>query len=310
MASGSKKAIYAAIGANLGIAVMKFVAAWWTGSAAMLSEGVHSLVDSGNGGLLLLGLRLSSRPADESHPFGHGKEIYFWSFVVAMLIFAGGGLISIYEGIGHIRHPVESVNPIWNYTVLGVATLFETWSLRVALQEFAHSRGDLGFLEAIRLSKDPTGFTVVLEDLAALLGLVFAGVGIFLGHLLGQPWIDGAAAVFIGVLLTTVALVLGFESKGLLIGEAVSPAVAESIRRIAEADPQVEAVRQPKTMHFGPHTILAAINVQFRDDLSALDLEQAVDRIDKGIRAEHPDIAHIYLEAESIGRRSRPGGSA
>ena len=228
----SKKVIYAALAGNSLIALTKFAAAWFTGSSAMFSEAIHSSVDTGNQALLLHGLRRSGRPADAKHPFGYGKEIFFWAFVVAILIFALGSGISIYEGIEKVRHPNVIENAYVNYIVLGLSIVFECAASWVALKAFNAGRGDMGFLEAIRASKDPTIFTVLLEDTAAVLGLVTALVGIALGQALDLPVLDGVASIAIGGILAGVALLLAYETKGLLIGEAVDRGAEDRIRAL------------------------------------------------------------------------------
>lgn len=300
MASGSRKAIYAAIVGNLAIAISKFVAAYFSGSSAMISEGIHSLVDTGNGGLLLLGIRLSQRPKDVTHPFGHGKEIYFWALVVAMLIFAGGGGISMYEGIKHLIDPEPLGDPTWSYVVLALAVVFEGYALMVAYRAFRAVSGDRGIWAEIRASKDPTTFTVLFEDTAALLGLVTAGLGIYIGHLLNNPYFDGAASVLIGLILAIVAIFLGYESKGLLVGEGADAATLNGIRAVAEADRAIERVQRPLTMYFGPETVLLALDVEFQPKLPLTEIVAAVDRIETALRSEYPVIKHIYIEAESL----------
>jgi cation diffusion facilitator family transporter len=304
-ASSSKVVIFAGIAANVAVALTKFVAAAFTGSSAMLSEGVHSLVDSGNGLLLLLGINLSQRPPDEEHPFGHGLELYFWTLIVAILVFAVGGGISFYEGVLHLLNPAELKDPTWNYIVLGLAALFEGSAWVVALKGFLAAKGERGFWQAIHRSKDPTTFMVLVEDSAALLGLSIAFVGIFLGHLLDNPYLDGAASILIGVVLALVAGLLASESRGLLIGESADPEIVASIRALAETDPAVERVRRPLTMHFGPDQILLNLDVQFRIGLSAAEMESAVDRLEEAIRRKHPQVKRIFLEAEAITRPAR-----
>lgn len=307
MASGSSKlAIYAAIAGNLAIAIMKFVAAAFTGSSAMLSEGIHSLVDTGNGGLLLLGIHRSQKPADAAHPFGHGKELYFWSLIVAVLIFGVGGGISAYEGIIHILHPAPLEDPTWSYVVLGLAALFEGIVFVIALREFqAQKPPEENIWQAIRSSKDPSTFTVLFEDAAALLGLLVATAGIFLAHHFQQPALDGAASVAIGVILASVAVLLVIESKGLLVGEGADPKTLADIRALAEAEPGVRRLQSPLTMHFGPHTILLTMDIEFDSKLSAHEVEMAVDRLEKGIRERHPNIQHIYIEVGAISSGGR-----
>jgi cation diffusion facilitator family transporter len=300
MASGSRAAIYAAIGGNLAIAMMKFTAAGFTGSSAMLSEGIHSLVDTGNGGLLLLGIRKSKQPPDATHPFGYGKELYFWSLIVAVLIFGVGGGISTYEGILHLVHPNPLEDPIWSYVVLGLAMVFETFSLLVAFRAFQEIKGEQTMWEAVKTSKDPTIFTVLFEDAAALLGLIVAFVGIFLTHYFNNPYLDGAASVVIGLILATVAVLLVYESKGLLVGEGADPQTLESIRKLAEADPGVKKVINPLTMYFGPHTVLLTVDIEFHNKLSAMEVEETVDRLEKRISNQYPVIKHIYIEAGAV----------
>ncbi len=300
MAAESKTVVYAAIAGNLAIAVAKFVAAGLTGSSAMLSEGIHSLVDTGNGGLLLLGIRRSQRPADATHPFGHGKELYFWTLVVAFLIFGVGGGVSAYEGIRHLLHPRPLEDPTWSYVVLGIAGLFEGIVLAIAVRAFRAAKGSTSTWREIRTTKDPTTFVVLFEDAAALLGLVVAFLGIYLGHRLGEPRFDGAASLVIGVLLMTVAGFLARESKGLLIGEGASPGMLKSIRALAEADPAVRRAINPLTMYFGPHTVLLAIEVRFAEGLSATEVAAAVDRLDRRVREAHPEIKHVFIEVRSV----------
>jgi cation diffusion facilitator family transporter len=300
MASGSKTVIYAAIAANLGIAVAKFVAAAFTGSSAMLSEGIHSAVDSGNGILLLHGVKRASRPADDRHPFGYGKELYFWSLVVAILIFALGGGISIYEGIKHLEHPEPIANPTINYIVLAIATVFECFASYLAVKELNQVRGEKSMWQAVRESKDPTVVTVLFEDSAALAGILVAFIGVFLGSTFGWTWADGTASIVIGVILTGVAFFLASETKGLLIGEGANREILDSIRKLVASDQNIEAMERPLTMYFGPHDGLLAMNVEFKRGLTPKQTEETVDRIENAIRTAHPDIKHIYIEADSL----------
>ncbi len=306
MAAESKLAIYAAIGGNLAIAIMKFTAAAFTGSSAMLSEGIHSLVDTGNGGLLLLGIHKSKRRADAAHPFGYGKELYFWSLIVAVLIFGVGGGISIYEGIVHLITPSALEDPFWSYIVLGLAMVFEGFVFVIAFRAFQSLKGDeQNIWEAIKASKDPTTFTVLFEDAAALLGLIVAFVGIFLAHQLNNPYLDGAASVVIGLILTTVAGFLIYESKGLLVGEGADPQTLKDIRKLAESDPAVRKVINPLTMHFGPNTMLLTMDIEFDGKLSAAKVNEAVDRLEKSIKNQYPAIKYIYIEAGSVAAGGR-----
>lgn len=273
----------------------------------MLAEGVHSVVDTGNGLLLLLGIRKSRKPADTTHPFGHGKELYFWTLIVAILIFAVGGGISIYEGVQHLRHPSVVEDARWAYGVLILAMIFEGYAWSVAYRQFKGEKGSAGTWQAVRASKDPTTFTVLFEDSAAMLGLVIAFFGIFLGKLLDNPYLDGAASVLIGLVLAAVAVFLAIESKGLLLGEAVDEATLKSINQLAEDDPAVVRGIRPLTMHFGPHEVLLALELQFEPGLSAGDAASAIDRLDRTIRAKHPDIRHIFIEAQSLSETASRG---
>jgi cation diffusion facilitator family transporter len=293
----SKTAVVAAIAANVAIAATKLAAASVTGSSAMLSEGIHSVVDTGNGALLLVGLRAARRPADEDHPFGHGKELYFWTLIVAILIFAVGGGMSVYEGIAHLERPAPLENPFWNYLVLGFAMVFEAISWTVAWREFRQTRGDRSILGALHHSKDPSLFTIVLEDTAALLGLVVAFCGVLLSHLLENPYVDGAASIVIGLILAVVAGFLAYESRGLLVGESAEPAVVAGISELVLADVDVLQVARLLTMHMGPREVLLNLKLVFRPQLSADDVGRAVDRLEEHIRERYPEVRRIYVEA-------------
>jgi len=303
----SKTVVHAAIAGNLGIAVTKFAAAAFTGSSAMLSEGIHSLVDTGNGLLLLHGIRQSQRLPDEAHPFGSGKELYFWTLIVAILVFAIGGGISIYGGLLSVLHPQPLKDPTWNYAVLGLATIFEGITWTIAYREFRRVKGRLSYWTAMRISKDPTSFTVLLEDTAAMLGLAIAFVGIFFAHTFDIPQLDGAAAILIGVILATVGIVLAYKCKGLLIGEGVAPQTLESIRTITEADPAVARLVRALTMHFGPNDVLLTMEIQFQSELSAGAVASAIERLDQAIRSRHSEVRLIFLESQSIAALARKG---
>ena len=298
--SESTFSIYAAIISNLAIAATKFVAAAFTGSAAMLSEAVHSVVDTGNGALILLGVRKSRKPPDLDHPFGHGHELYFWTLVVGVLIFAVGGGISTYEGILHIIHPVMPENLVWSYAVLGLAVVFEGTSWLFGWKAFSAERGRRGVFQAIHETKDPTSFTVLLEDSAALLGLVFAFLGIFLGTQFGLPYLDGAASVIIGLLLCGVAVLMVYESKGLLIGESLEREALESIRKLVEADPAVERLSHIHSMYLGANEVLLTIELRFDSNISALEVRKAVGRIREAIHSQHPDVTRIFFGADAF----------
>ncbi len=304
MASGeSKTAVLAAVVGNLIIAIIKFVAAGITGSSAMISEGIHSLVDTGNGGLLLLGMKRSTRPADAEHPFGHGKALYFWSLVVAVSIFGIGGGMSLYEGVSHIRHVAPGAvlsDPTANYIVLAIALVVEGFSFSIAMKQFMRAKGSLGSWEFIRQSKDPSLYTVVLEDSAAMTGLVFAFLGVFFGHLLNNPYLDGIASIAIGLLLMGVAFILAAETKGLLLGEGMTAAGIENLRSIVEADEGVERAGEILTMYMGPHALLVNLEVVFKDTLSAEQIHDSIHRVETGITAKHPDVSRVYIEVQSL----------
>jgi cation diffusion facilitator family transporter len=298
-ASGSKKVIIAALIGNTAIAITKFIAASITGSSAMLSEGIHSLVDTGNQGLLLFGMKQAQKPPDESFPFGHGKEIYFWSFVVAILIFAVGAGVSLYEGIHHMIHPIPMESPFINYIVLGLAILFEGAAWLFALKEFNRTRGQLGYVEAVQRGKDPSLFVVLFEDSAAILGLIVALVGIFLAQLTGLAWFDGLASVIIGLILGGTAWWLAYETKGLLIGEAANKKVIQGIRDLISEIPDINHVNEILTMHMGPEFILVNVSADFNDDIRAGELEKAIAQLDLRIKEQYPEVKRIFVEAET-----------
>jgi cation diffusion facilitator family transporter len=301
MATSSKKVIYAALIGNTLIAATKFAAAAVTRSSAMLSEGIHSLVDTGNQLLLLHGLRRARRPANEQFPFGHGRELYFWSFVVAILIFAVGAGISIYEGVRHIIHPRPMGSPQVNYVVLGLAMIFEGAAWYYALKTFKKHKKHRGYFQAVREGKDPSMFVVLFEDSAAMLGLVVAFFGIFLTNLTGIHHFDGAASIVIGLILGATAMWLAYETKSLLIGESANPEVVERIRNIAANFPHVEHVNKVLTMHMGPEYILVNLSVDFVDSATAEQIEQVVAAVDRKLKLEIPQVRNVFIEAESRG---------
>ncbi len=300
MAGASKKAIYGAIAANTAIAVSKFTAAFFTGSSAMFSEGIHSLVDTGNGFLLLVGIKKSKKPADVTHPFGYGKEIFFWSFIVALLIFALGGGIAIIEGIKHIQHPQPMTNAGWNYLVLVLAMIFEGAALRVALQEFKLSRGSTPFFKALVESKDSTTVAVVIEDSAALIGLTIAFLSVLLGQITGWVYFDGLGSLLIGVLLVSVSLFFAIECKALLIGEGLLPEDIKKITVILDREPYVLKYSRPLSLYFGPSQVLVNLDVNFVDELTSDDIEDTIDRLESQIKAALPVVDRIYIEAETM----------
>jgi len=303
----SRTVIYSALAGNAAIAVTKFAAAAFTGSAAMMSEAVHSVVDTGNQLLLLFGLRQAAKPPNAKHPFGYGLQLYFYTFVVAVLIFGVGAMVSIFHGIEKIQHP-EVISHVWvNYVVLGLGVLFEGAVWIVALKEFNKERGRRPWLTAVRQSKDPTVFTVLFEDTAALLGLATALIGVFLSDTLKMPVIDGVASVIVGLILAVTAAFLAMESQSLLTGEAASHDTRLGINRIARADPGVISLNQALTMHFGPNDVFVALSLDFDDKLTSKDVEATVTRLEQAIKAAHPDVTRLFIEAQSFAadRRGR-----
>jgi len=302
-AASSKKVIYAALIGNFLIALTKFIAFFITKSSAMLSEGVHSVVDTGNQILLLFGLRRAKQPPDEQFPFGHGKEIYFWGFVVAIMIFTVGAGVSIYKGIHHLLHPVTIQNPTLNYIVLACALVFEGAAWFFALTEFKKVKGRRSYLEAVHLGKDPSMFVVLFEDSAAMLGILVAFAGIFLSQVTGNPLYDGAASVVIGLILAGTAAWLAYEIKGLLIGESARPELVKGVREIAKSYPKIKHVNEVLTLHMGPDFILLNLSVDFADTVLTGDLEDTISSLDRHIKQVYPKIKRVFVEAEA--RRAR-----
>lgn len=297
--ASSKKVIFAALIGNFLIALTKFIAFFVTKSSAMLSEGVHSIVDTGNQVLLLYGLHRARRPADELFPFGHGKEVYFWGFIVAIMIFTLGAGVSFYKGIHHLVHPTPIQNPNLNYIVLACAMLFEGAAWSLALAEFTKAKGKWGYLEAVQRGKDPSMFVVLFEDSAAILGILVAFAGIFLSHITGNSVYDGAASVIIGLILAGTAAWLAYEIKGLLIGESALPEIVKGVREIAKSFPKITHVNEILTLHMGPNFILLNLSVDFTDSLMAGDLEDTVSRLDSQIKQAYPKIKRVFVEAEA-----------
>nr|MBC7612252.1 cation diffusion facilitator family transporter [Pseudopedobacter sp.] len=297
MTSSSKISIYAALAANIGIAIIKFIAAAITGSSSMLSEGIHSAVDSGNQLLLLIGISRSKKPADEHHPFGHGQEIYFWSLIVGILIFGLGGGISVYEGVIHIQNPEKLENPFWNYIVIIIAFVFEGTSFVVASKNFIKKEGSGQFFHKLQQSKDPSHFVVIFEDGAALCGLLIAFSGIFFSHYFNSPKIDGVASILIGVLLAIVAVILVIESRKLLIGESADKETLALIKSILAEDPDVLQIKPPLTMQLSPDEVLLALDIQFKNDLESEELAKVIRRLEQKIKAQLPTIKQIFIEA-------------
>lgn len=307
-AAHSKTVVYAAFTGNLLVALTKFIAAWWTGSSAMLSEAIHSLVDTGNQLLLLYGLHRAELPPDDQHPLGYGRELYFWSFVVALLIFTAGAGVAFYEGVQHIMHPNQIVDPHVSYIVLGCSAVFEGTTWWIALRQFRQSKGDVGYFEAVRRSKDPPTFIVLFEDSAALIGLFIAFVGTLAAEAFHMPALDGAASIGISLLLTGIALVLARESKGLLIGEPASRRVRDSVSAIARAMPGVERVQIMFTVHLAPDQVVAALALEFRDTLTTPEIEETIDTLERRVHDAHPEVMAIFVRPQPVGGQMRMPG--
>lgn len=299
MAGGSTRVILSALAANVGIAIAKFVAAGITGSSAMLTEGVHSLVDSANHGILLYGTKRSTKPADQQHPLGYGRELYFWSFVVAILVFSLGAGVALYEGILHILHPEHGADPTIAFIVLGIALVLEGWSTFEALKAFNAARGGKSFWNALRSSKDAPTIIVLLENGGAIAGLIIAGVGIALSQWTHNPVWDGVASVLIGLVLAAVAMLLCVEAKGLLIGESADPALVEAIKISAESHDGVDKIIDVLTVHHAPDQIVAIIDADFDDKISAGDVERLVRDIEAKVAADFPGITRLYVRPVS-----------
>jgi cation diffusion facilitator family transporter len=296
---GSKLVIYAALAGNLAIAIVKFGAAYWSGSSAMLTEGIHSVVDTGNQGLLLYGLKRSARPPDDTHPFGHGMELYFWSFVVALMIFLAGGAFSIYEGVQKVYAP-EPVTDAWvNFVVIGVSIVFEGSSFIVALREFNRRRGEVPLWTAIERSKDPSSFSVLLEDAVALAGLVVAAGGVALSSYYGLPQADGAASILIGALLIVAAIVLARETRSLLTGESASTRVLGTVRSILEGDSRVKEVHALQSIQLGSQAVLLAIALDLSDDLDLAGFKRLGAELRARIKDAAPTVSNVFFK---IGR--------
>jgi cation diffusion facilitator family transporter len=290
--------LYGALAANLGIAIAKFVAAGLSGSSSMATEGVHSLVDSGNQVLLLYGQKRAARPPDAAHPFGYGRELYFWAFVVAILIFAVGAGVSIYEGVVHIQDPHPIEDPLINYVVLAIAFALEGASWTIAVKEFRAKLGSQGWWQAIHRSKDPPGFIVLFEDSAALIGLVIAALGVWASVAFADPRLDGAASVLIGLVLAAVAVLLAREAKGLIIGEAADPDLIARLRAVLDGHPRIDSVNHVRTVHTGPDSVFVAVSADFDDTLPMGEAETLIEVLEQRMKAISPKIASIYIRPE------------
>ena len=294
--SGSKTAVYSALFANLAIAVVKFVAAAVTGSAAMVSEGIHSVVDTGNEVLLLLGIRRSKRPPDASRPFGYGRELYFWAFIVSILIFAVGAGVSFYEGIVHLRHPAIVINPFWNYLVLGFAFIFDGISFTIALRQFNRERGATPFWQAVKHSKDPTTFVVLFEDAADVTGITVAFIAIWLGHTYHNPYFDGIGSLVIGAILSIVSVVLARQSYSLLMGETASPAVLHRVIEVTTGDPGIVRVVDQLSTFLGPEEIVLVLYAVFPQGQTTENIIETIDRLKQKIKQRYPYFKRILIQ--------------
>jgi cation diffusion facilitator family transporter len=308
--SSPKIVIYAALAGNLLVALTKFVAAFISGSSSMMSEGVHSVVDTANEGVLLYGLRRAREGPDEVHPLGHGRELYFWSFIVAVLLFALGAGVSIYQGIARIRAPEPIENVTVSYVVLALSFLFEGISWRISQRSFGAAKGDLGWWEAVRKSKDPSSFAVLFEDTAALIGIAFAALGIFLADRFAMPVFDGIASIMIGLVLAASSALLARESKGLLIGERADPQIAASIEAIAAGEPGIAGANGVLTTHLAPDQIVVALSLEFDDALRTPQIEAAVVHIEQRVRADHPEVVALFVKPQTPGAFERARRSA
>jgi len=306
MATSSRKVIYIALAGNCLIAITKVVAAIMTGSSAMLSEAIHSGADTGNELLLLYGLRRAKMPADKDFPFGHGKEIYFWSFIVAILLFAGGAGLSLYKGIDQLASPMPVRHSYVNYCVIGLALIFEGTSWHFALKAFDRSKGAWGYIQAVLRSKDPSIFIVLLEDSAAIISLLIAFIGILFSHITGNTVYDATASVIIGLILAGTAILLASETKGLLIGESANKEVVQGIREIACSCKEIKQVNEVLTMHMGPDFILVNISVDFVDPILATGVEATVAGLDGAIKRAYPQIQRVFIEVETWRTKEEP----
>ncbi|MBC6110505.1 cation diffusion facilitator family transporter [Pedobacter fastidiosus] len=296
----ANKSIYSALAANLLIAVTKFIAGAFTNSSSMIAEGIHSTVDTSNQLLLLYGLKRSVKPPDQHRPFGYGKELYFWSFIVSIMIFGLGGVLSISQGIEHIRHPEILKNPGWNYLVLGLSFIFEGASLIIAIKEFDKTRKGISWWKAIIKSKDPSGFLVLFEDGAAVLGLLIVFVLMVCSHSFSMPFLDGLASVLVGTLLIFVSFILARESRSLLMGEGLTPETQQKIKVIVENDEDVIELKNILSMYQSPREVLLILVLTFKPELDTEDLTTAIDRLREKVKREYDVIKFVIIQPQSI----------
>jgi cation diffusion facilitator family transporter len=298
-APSSRHAVFAALAGNILVALTKAVAAVWTGSSSMLSEAVHSVVDTGNEVLLLYGMRQARARADAEHPLGYGREFYFWSFIVALLIFALGAGVSIIQGIAHVRAPEPIKDPLVNYVVLALAFLFEGGSWWISLRQFKAAKGSSGFVEGFRRSKDPASFMVLFEDSAALIGILIAAAGTFASSSLDAPVYDGVASIAIGVVLAATAVLLARESKSLLIGEQADARLNQSLLRLAAAQPGVVHANGVITVQLAPDQVVVNLSLEFADELRAPDIERVVLEIEKSVCSTHAEVVAVFIKPQT-----------
>ena len=298
--TASKNSIYSALAANLLIAITKFVAGALSSSAAMISEGIHSLVDTVNQLLLLFGIHQSKKPADAARPFGYGKELYFWSFIVSILIFGLGGGLSIYQGITHIIHPDELRDPTWNYVVLGFSVIFEGISLGIAWKEFNAVRGTDSWWSAVIKSKNPANFLVLFEDGGAVLGLSIVAICLFIGHEFNLPWMDGFASLLVGLLLVSISMILARESRSLLMGEGIAPETQQKIIKLAERDESVLQARHILSTYQSPEEVVLMLIIAFKPDLDTANINDAIVRIRTSIKKAYPLVSFIIIQPEAV----------
>ena len=294
----SNLAIIGALASNLIIAAVKFITAAFTGSSAMLSEAIHSLVDAGNTGLLLYGHKQSQKPADQKHPFGYGKEMYFWSMVVAISLFAIGGGMSIYEGIHTVTNPEPLENPFWNYVIIFIALVLSSISLWIAIKEFRKDNPNKPMMLAIKESKDPGTFSILFEDFADIAGLLVAFLGIFFGHFFNNPYFDGIASIIIGCILCSVSLMLAKETKRLLIGESATKEIVDNIENITKNHPGVLEMNRPLTIYLGSSQMMLALDIRFDEKMTSESIAEVIDQIEVKLRQSHPEIKRIFIEVK------------
>lgn len=296
----ANKSIYSALVANLLIAITKFIAGGFTNSSSMIAEGIHSTVDTSNQLLLLYGLKRSTKAPDKYRPFGYGKELYFWSFIVSIMIFGLGGVLSISQGIAHIRHPEVLKNPIWNYIVLALSFMFEGASLYIAIKEFDKTRNGISWWKAIIKSKDPSGFLVLFEDGAAVLGLFIVFVLMVLSHNLNLPFLDGLASVLVGLLLVFVSFILARESRSLLMGEGFTLQTQQKIEDFVKKDEHVISLISQLSTYQSPKEVLLMLIIEFEDKLNTRDITSAIERLRENIKLEFPLVKFVIIQPQQL----------